>query len=276
MKFKIYKEYGALNSVPVFSAFEQGLKKLGFSAVETGQDIDVIWSVLWQGRMRNNQAIYEKAMSQGRPVMIIEVGNLLRGKTWRVSLNHINGLGIFENYENLDQDRPKKLGVTLHAENKTRKNQILIACQHEQSLQWKGLPKMDQWVNQKIQEIRKFSSKSIIVRPHPRSPFHFNMSGVTIDTPRKIIGSYDDYNLDYNFHCVINHSSGPAIQAAINGIPVITSPESLAYPISDILENIETIKLKPREDWFLKLCHTEWTIEEIQQGIPLLRLIKNI
>jgi hypothetical protein len=276
MKFKIYKEYGALNSVPVFSAFEQGLKKLGFSAVETGQDIDVIWSVLWQGRMRNNQAIYEKAMSQGRPVMIIEVGNLLRGKTWRVSLNHINGLGIFENYENLDQDRPKKLGVTLHAENKNRKNQILIACQHEQSLQWKGLPKMDQWVNRKIQEIRKFSSKSIIVRPHPRSPFHFNMSGVTVDTPRKIIGSYDDYNLDYNFHCVINHSSGPAIQAAINGIPVITSPESLAYPISDILENIETIKLKPREDWFLKLCHTEWTIEEIQQGIPLLRLIKNI
>jgi hypothetical protein len=276
MKFKIYKEYGALNSQPVFSAFEQGLKTLGFSSVDHGQDIDVIWSVLWQGRMQGNRAVYEKAMAQGRPIMIIEVGNLVRGKTWRVSLNHINGLGIFKNHENLDLDRYKKLGLKLTPELKNRKNQILLACQHEYSLQWQGLPKMSQWVSEQVQEIRKFSSRSVVVRPHPRSPFKINIPGVEIDVPKQLVNTYDDYNIDYNYHCVINLSSGPAIQAAISGIPVITGVESLAYPISDTIENIETVQLKPREDWFLKLLHTEWTVDEIRQGIPQKRLTKDI
>jgi hypothetical protein len=276
MKFKIYKEYGALNSQPIFSAFEQGLKTLGFSVVDHGQDVDVIWSVLWQGRMRGNQPVYEKAMLEGRPVMIIEVGNLVRGKTWRVSLNHINVLGIFKNHENLDQDRSKKLGLALTPEIKNRKNQILLACQHEHSLQWRGLPKMPQWVKEQVQEIRKFSSRSIIVRPHPRSPLTINLPGVTIDFPKKLADTYDDYDIDYNYHCVINLSSGPAIQAAISGVPVITGVDSLAYPISDTIKNLESVSLKPREDWFLKLCHTEWTVDEIRQGIPQKRLIKDI
>jgi hypothetical protein len=31
--------------------------------------------------------------------------------------------------------------------------------------------------------------------------------------------------------------------------------------------------LPDREDWFLKLCHTEWTVSEIAQGIPMQRLM---
>jgi hypothetical protein len=35
---------------------------------------------------------------------------------------------------------------------------------------------------------------------------------------------------------------------------------------------LENPTLPNREEWFLKLCHTEWTVEEIAQGVPLARL----
>ena len=276
MKFRIYKEYGALNSVPVFTALENGLKNLGFSVGESGQDIDVIWSVLWQGRMQANQRVYEKAIAEGRPVMIVEVGNLLRGKTWRLSLNNVNGHGIFANTENLDLDRPKKLGIELKPENNNRRPEILIACQHQQSLQWKGQPPLDVWTREKITEIRKITSRPIIVRPHPRALFNIRMNGVTVDFPKQVPRTYDDYNFDCNYHCVVNFNSGPAVKAAINGVPVITDSSSLAYEVSDRMENIENPILKPREEWFLKLAHTEWTLPEILTGLPMKSLVEKI
>jgi hypothetical protein len=276
MRFKIHKDNGALNSVPIFAALEQGLKNTGFSVVDSGQDVDVIWSVLWHGRMQRNQMIYNQCRARKKPVMIIEVGNLVRGSTWRISLDHIHGLGIFGNNENFDKNRPSLLGVNLKPLSQKRNNKILIACQHERSLQWEGQPSMAEWVKQKIAEIRKFTEKSIVVRPHPRSPFILNINGVQLEQPKKITNTYDSFDIDYNYHCVINHNSGPAVQSAINGIPVVCDSSSLAFPVSDRLENINEPTLPDREEWFLKLCHTEWTVNEISKGIPIQRLIPDL
>jgi hypothetical protein len=273
MRFKIHKDNGALNSVPIFAALEQGIKNTGFSVVDSGQDVDVIWSVLWHGRMQRNQLIYNQCRAKGKPVMIIEVGNLVRGSTWRISLDHIHGLGIFGNHENLDKSRPTVLGLNLKPLNQKRNNKILIACQHERSLQWEGQPSMAEWAKRKVAEIRKFTEKDIIIRPHPRSPFTLTIPGVQVEQPKKIPNSYDSFDIDYNYHCVVNHNSGPAVQAAINGVPVICDRSSLAFPVSDRIENINNPTLPDREEWFLKLCHTEWTVDEISKGLPIQRLV---
>ena len=63
------------------------------------------------------------------------------------------------------------------------------------------------------------------------------------------------------------------MQAAIHGIPIICDTTSLAGEISGKIEDIENIKLPNREDWFMRLCHTEWTVNEIAQGIPMQRLL---
>ena len=273
MRFKIHKTNGALNSAPVFAALEQGIKNTGFSVVDSGQDVDVIWSVLWHGRMQANQIIYNQCRAKRKPVMIIEVGNLIRGTTWRISLDHIHGLGIFGNSENLDQARPKTLGVELKPVDDDRNNKILIACQHERSLQWEGQSSMAEWVKQKVAEIRKFTDKSVVVRPHPRSPVSLNIQGVTVEQQKKILNSYDSFDIDYKYHCVINHNSGPAVQAAISGIPVICDHTSLAFDVSDVIENINRPILPDRTQWFVKLCHTEWTVQEISTGVPIQRLV---
>ena len=274
MKFKLYRNYGALNSPPVFDAFEHGIRNLGHEVVQDNEDVSVIWSVLWQGRMAGNHQIYQSAKKQRKQVIIIEVGNFKRGISWRICHQHINRLGNFGNNDDLDPNRPSKLGINLQPFRENRRDDILIACQHPKSLQWEGMPSMSQWIRETINRIRQYSDRKIVVRPHPRSPINEKFEGATIDIPQKVSNTYDDFNISYNFHCVINHNSGPAVQAAINGTPIICDTTSLAFPVSDSWENLEKLYLPDRTEWILKLSHTEWTVDEISQGIPLLRILK--
>jgi hypothetical protein len=272
MKFKLYKIYGALNSTPVFDAFANGVITLGHEIVEDNEDVSVIWSVLWNGRMLGNHQVYQDCIKQGRPVIIIEVGSLKRGTTWRISEGHINGLGVFGNNDQLDLKRPEKLGVTLRPVLDRRRGEILIATQHVKSLQWQGQPNMEQWIRDTIAKVKRYTDRRIVVRPHPRSQLRERFTDAVIEHPKKLVNTYDDFDINYNYHCVINHNSGPCVQAAINGTPVICDSSSLAFPVAEKWENLENPKLPDREEWFLKLAHTEWTVEEIAQGIPLQRL----
>ena len=272
MRFRLYREYGALNSPPVFDAIEHGLRQQGHDIVNDNEDVSVIWSVLWSGRMRQNKLIYDKCQHQEKTEKIVEVGNLKRGNTWRISLNHINNLGKFANESNLDITRPEKLGVKLQPISTTRRGEILIACQHQESLQWQGMPAMKDWVADTIEKIKQHTHRRIRVRYHPRSAFPFKQSGVEVERPVLVPGSYDDFDIFYNYHCVVNYNSGPAVQAAINGVPVLCDASSLAADLSIKWSELDTPYVPDRTDWFVKLCHTEWTVDEIRQGTPISRL----
>lgn len=272
MKFRLYKEFGALNSKDVFTAFEQGIRACGHEISTDHEAIPVIWSVLWQGRMLKNKNVYFDAVKKSKPVIIIEVGNLYRGKSWRISVNNINNLGYFGNESDLDQNRINRFGIQLQQFQKNRKNEILIAAQHESSLQWQEQPPMVEWINQTVNKIKQYSDRNIVVRPHPRSFLRGIVNSANIQMPKKMENTYDDFDIDYNFHCVVNFNSGPAVQAAIRGIPVLCDQSSLASPVSFSIEQIESPVIPDREEWFLKLCHTEWFIDEIIQGIPIKRI----
>lgn len=273
MKFKLYRDFGALNSPPVFDALHTAINSIGHREVTDNEDVSVIWSVLWNGRMQPNQKIYERNQKEGRHTLILEVGNFKRGHTWRLSIGHVNRFGIFGNCHNLDVTRLDKLGVKLRQEQTIRRDEILIACQHDKSLQWKGQPPMHEWVNQTINKLRQYTDRPIVVRPHPRCLLKGSIIGGVIEIPKKISNTYDDYDINYNYHSVINYNSGPCVQAAINGIPIICDSSSLAYEVSDVIENIEHIQLKQRDDWLLRLAHTEWTVGELSSGEPLQRIL---
>jgi hypothetical protein len=272
MNFKLYRQHGALNSPPIFESFAAGLKAAGHQETESATGIPVIWSVLWSGRMAANRNIYYQAIAQGLPVVIIEVGNLHRNKTWRISVDNVNSQGYFGNIDDLDTARPKKLGIHLLPTNQNRKKSILIATQHVRSLQWEGMPDVGNWLHKTIEQIRQHSDRPIVVRPHPRAPLTSIPGNVVIEKPTKIINSYDNYDFDYTHHCVVNHCSGPTILSAINGTPIICDQAGLAYPVSEKWENIDNPCLPERDDWLLKLCHTEWTVDEISSGLPIARI----
>lgn len=272
MKFRLYRQFGALNSKPIFDAFEKGLKRLGHDISDSDDAIPVIWSVLWHGRMERNREIFTKCISNNKPIIIIEVGNLLRNKSWRISINHITKDGTFAN-SIIDKQRLQLFDLELKPINTCRDKSILITTQHEKSLQWAGMPSTEVWVADTVKKLRQYTDRPIIVRPHPRSVVKINVPGVSIQRPTKIAGTYDNFDIDYNYHCVVNHNSGPTILAAINGTPIICDPSSLAYPVSSSFEHIENATLPDRTEWFTDILHTEWFVNEIELGIPQERLI---
>lgn len=271
MKLAYFPNQIALNAQPVLNSFLNGCKSLGIECVANSQDADVavIWSVVWMGRMRQNRAVYEHYRNQGKPVFILEVGSLRRNITWKLALNNINRDGIFPITDGSLTNRENILGINLQPLKIHRRPEILIASQQQHSHQWDGMPPMNDWAEKTIEEIRKFSQRPILVRPHPRSSLRMRSVGnIVVDFPRRIPGNNDQYNFDHNFHCVVNWNSGVAVQSAIEGTPIITGPTSLARELSEKYENIEHVVLPDRREWFEKILHTEWLVEELAQGVP--------
>ena len=76
----------------------------------------------------------------------------------------------------------------------------------------------------------------------------------------------------FDCHAIVNHNSGPGIQAALAGTRPIVDVSSLAYPVSIQIENIDQTYTVDRDQWLTEICHTEYTVQEIQQGLWLRRL----
>lgn len=278
MKFGLWTQYGALNSKPVFEAFKHSLIQAGHSVVENypDNDVDVIWSVLWHGRMSQNKLIWDNARATNKPVIVLEVGHIQRGITWKVGLNGINRDAYFGPKENSNA-RAKKLGLELKNWRINSDGPIIICAQHSHSEQWRNMPPVSNWVIQTIDKIRSFTDRNIILRPHPRCPLpliEFEFRNVLRQQPLKISGTYDNFDFKYDHAwAVVNWSSNPAVEAVRDGIPVFVGPSSLAYDVGNhSLENINDPVRPDRQQWLNDLAHTEWTVQEIAEGIPLKQL----
>jgi hypothetical protein len=262
----------ALNSRPVMASILDGLNTNGIVAQENSMSSDaaIIWSVLWNGRMQHNQSVYRHYRQQGKPVIIVEIGALHRGLTWKISVNNVTAQGYYGHLDQLDWDRPKKLNVELTM-SKPRRNEIVIALQHTKSLQVESIPDMTQWLATTVQLIKNNTDRTVIVRPHPRCKIVIP-SGIKIETPSPVPGTYDSFDMHYDCHAVVNYNSGPGIQAAIAGVRPVVDVSSLAYPVSTGFADIEQPYVVDRELWLRQICHTEYTIEELKQGLWLNRI----
>tara|TARA_A200000159_G_C7198529_1_gene286804 strand:- start:86 stop:781 length:696 start_codon:yes stop_codon:yes gene_type:complete len=227
--------------------------------------------------MAGNQAIWERNKAEGKPTIVLEVGGIVRGTTWKVGLNGINRDAYF-NDPNNDNSRASLLGLSLKPW-RTDGKYILICGQHDKSLQWQNMPRMSNWFLDTYDEIRKHTDRPIIFRPHPRCRLEHIERGlrhVTRQEPTHVIGTYDDFDMGFNnVFCTISYSSNPGIHSIIEGIPAFVSPSSLAYDVAndiDFLHDLERPLMPDRTQWLNDYAHTEWTIEEISQGIPIKHL----
>jgi hypothetical protein len=141
------------------------------------------------------------------------------------------------------------------------------------------MPNMQQWVTTTVEEIRKHSTRPILFRPHPRCNVSVG-NDITVQLPVKIKDSYDDYDMQFNnVHATVSYSSNPGIHSILAGVPAFVGTNSLAYDVAndiDFIHDIENPLMPERTQWLNDYAHTEFTIEEIAQGIPLNYLTSNI
>ena len=277
MKFSLFREYGAQNSKPVFDAFADSLVSNGHMVVDNSYDCDVgvIWSVLFNGRMAPNKKVWEDFHNLNKKIIVLEVGGLVRGKTWKVAINGINRDANFGSSGN-DSARANELGLTLKPWS-LGGDRIIICGQHDKSNQWKDMPTMSTWLLNTIKEIRERTDMPIVWRPHPRCPvpgIEHEYKNVKREQPIQVRDTYDDFDFDCTgAYAVVNWSSNPAPHAVMQGVPVFVGPSSLAWPVGN--KDFSTIGMPKRPDrtqWLNDIAHTEWTLDEIAQGKPLNRL----
>ena len=281
MRVAYFPNQCAQNSQPVLQAMLNSLRRAGHVIEENSWDCDaaIIWSVLWSGRMAANQEVWAHYQDAKRPVIVADVGALYRGETWKIALNSVTATGYYGHTENLDWDRPRKLGISL-AINVNRNPRIVIAAQHARSLQVAGLVSVEDWIIKQVEELRTVTDRPIVVRPHPRSALNSDRllglpRDVIIEPPVKIANTYDSYNLSFDCHAVVNHNSGPGTQAALAGTRPMVDRSSLAWPVGIDLLDIDKPYDKDRDQWLVEICHTEYLINEIEQGLWLKRLKLN-
>ena len=283
MKLSIFPRFGAQNSKPVFAAFVQGAKKIGYEVLEHDMTADafVIWSVLWHGKMEQNKKIWNEAKKLKKPVIVLEVGCFRRGETWKLVRNGVNNNGWFGSGQDLIPNRVKKLGLQLEPWTNNGYN-ILICGQHTKSEQWTYMPHPIDWLKSSIDSIKQHTDKPIVFRPHPRDwqwATNFKYKDVRVKLPKQIPGTYDDFDFEddlKNAWAVYNPSSNTGIQSVIKGVPAFVHLDSLAASVGNLefcfLEKPERPR---REEWLEWLAHSEWTIDEIAEGTPISRIFKS-
>ena len=263
------------NSGPVMAAMLESLQHAGIDAAENSMTADavIIWSVLWSGRMAKNREIYQHYRGQGRPVIVIDIGSLRRGVTWKVAINNITADGYYGHTQDLDWDRPARLGINLITVHRPGSH-VVIAAQNSASLQVQDLSSMEAWIAQQVALIRAHTDREIRVRPHPRCRLAVSQlpQGIVVELPRRVPDTYDSFDLQFDCHAMVNYNSGPGIQAAVQGVRPVVHSSSLAHSVSVGVHDIEQPYDTDRCQWLVEICHTEYTVEEIRQGMWLQRL----
>jgi hypothetical protein len=216
-----------------------------------------------------------------KPTIVLEVGGIKRGTTWKVGLNGINRDAYFGEQDN-DRSRADSLGLGCKPW-RSNGDFILICGQHDKSLQWQNMPPMSNWFLEIYDEIRKYTERPIVFRPHPRCRLDHierGLKNVYRQEPNHIANTYDDFDMEFgNVWATISYSSNPGTHSCINGVPAFVSTHSLAYNISndiDFLFDIENPMMPDRQQWLNDYAHTEYTLEEISQGLPLKNLTNKL
>jgi len=281
MNFKLWREHGAQNAGPVFDAFEHSCISNGHTISSNTSyhhtDCHVIWSVLFHGRMARNKDIWTNSVRDNKAIIVLEVGGIKRGTTWKVGLNGINRDAFFGDKGN-DSKRAKALGLELKPW-RTDGEYILLCGQHDKSLQWHNMPSMSNWFLHTYDEIRKHTDRPILFRPHPRCRLpHIErgLKNVIRQDPTHLKGTYDDFDMAFdNVWATVSFSSNPGIHSIINGVPAFVGTSSLAYDVGndiDFMHNIEHPLMPNRQQWLNDYAWTEYTVEEIANGLPLAQL----
>ena len=242
--------------------------------VENDLDADaaLIWSLLWYGKMGANKQVWDHYRARNKPVIVIEVGGLIRNTTWKLGINGINRDADFAVEPYMSGDRVKKFGIILQPW-KQDGEYILICGQHGHSEQWRNMPDMDTYYRNTIAEIRKVTDKPIVVRSHPRfrESLHwacdmqwYKDNNVIWNIPKHVQQTYDSFDLEHmlkHTHFTVSHSSNAGITSIIQGVPAVVSESSLAYEVGSKMDS--WLSKPDRHNWLNRMSYTEWFADEI-------------
>jgi hypothetical protein len=244
-------------------------------------DVGVIQGWVHEGSPNSSHLLLRKnvaANKQNNHTIIVD-SNLFnyKDKNHPIHYSRYSIDGVFPTTGNYFWDNPdpqrwqqisRDLGIQLK-DWRTNGNHILICTQRNGGWSMKGL-NVNRWLEKTVDEIKKYSDRSIVVRGHPGDKaaamyLKSNPDRYTVSTNEHILQDFA------NAWAVVTYNSTPGVAASIEGIPAfVTDPvpqTSQAYPVANYtLNNIENPELKERQQWIEKLSMCHWKFEELTNG----------
>jgi hypothetical protein len=129
----------------------------------------------------------------------------------------------------------------------------------------------ESWLPRIAQKIKQHTSRPLIIRHKPGPILNDNL--ITLKGRR----SYDYPPMDEiwsKVYCVVAFNSNLAVDALIRGIPVITTPHSATWPLSNKVETIENLLEFDRSPLFSSLSWGQYNIDEMRSGYAYKNIIK--
>lgn len=172
----------------------------------------------------------------------------------------------------VDSNRWKKISSNLNLtikEWRSAGSHILICVQRTGGWSMQGVNTVD-WINNTINQIRKYSDRPIVVRTHPgdkkiNSMLNIKQRNTTISNNESLT-----YDLK-NCWASIVYNSSPSVASIIEGIPTfVTDPipqNSQSYEVANYdLKDIENPKTPERQIWIEKISMCHWNFDELKSG----------
>jgi hypothetical protein len=192
--------------------------------------------------------------------------------------------GVFPNSgeycdSDVNSDRWEKIKTQLNVDLRPWRRQgdhILMCLQRDGGWSMGAVNVVD-WALKTIIEIRKYTDRSIRIRPHPgdKRARKYCERLIKLCQGRRLLNvhvSQINSTLMQDFeNCwsVVNHNSSPAVAAAIEGIPVfVTDPErSQAREVSNLdFNKIENPLMPDRNKWIQRIAQFHWSHNELRSG----------
>jgi hypothetical protein len=225
-------------------------------------DVSVNWGIYKQHlpHTETRQVIHDWQEINGNKAIVIESGYIKRDKYYSVGYGGLNGRADFNN-KDCPPDRWKDLGLDLK-DYRGQGEHILLCGQ----VPWDAAVQhidYNKWCLDVVDEIKSVTDRPIIFRPHPKFSVGNVFTNVKTSNNARLI---DDLR---NCWAAVALSSNALVESVIEGVPVFACDKgAMSLDVSNDIIDLENPKLYNREQWAYNLAYTQWTREEMVEGLP--------
>lgn len=143
---------------------------------------------------------------------------------------------------------------------------ILVCGQRDGGWSMKGVD-MPTWTVQTVKQLRQYTNRKIVVRPHPRFPMNVQLFR---SVPNVVVSAGTTLEQDLkNAWASVFFNSSSCVASILAGVPVFaTDTDCVAWSIANTdMSLIETPTLADRAQWLYNLSAAHWTDEESKAGL---------
>lgn len=273
------------NKVMLMDNFADGIRANGDIVVDyknnqlPADDIDAGFVLGYTLEDNFRKKIINQLRSKNIPQIFVD-SNILhynrKEHEWhRYSLNSVYpNDGIYFFNKHLDETKWKIYSrwhdVELKPWRSTGKN-ILILCQRPKGWNMFGNDQ-DHWLDNTINEIRRYTNHPIVIRMHPGDGTRFKQIEKIKKRHGHTISISEKENIKDELAecwCAVGYNSTPNVVAAIEGVPVYVEDPKHSWAADIAFTDLSMIvdpPLPDRTQWLHKIANIHWSNDEVKSG----------